>query len=290
MSRALQESHQAHLHETSTSPWDLRCSASGDTVSISFSSLVNQEGSNARTSHVDNTVREWRKKRMFEDILKGWSEEKYPVFEHSLNQTLYQRNPVAFAIERAALPLFGLPNFGCLLIAYFHSQSTNKTMIWVPRRSKTKRTWPGKLDVTVGGGIGLGDTALSTVIRECTEEASLDANYVRDNVRTAGILPFPNRSPGGWILPGLYYLYDLPLKSDGSVVPQTNAADGEVETFELMDAETVLQNLIQGRFKASSALAMVDFFIRHGLITEASDVKFADVCRLLKRDIGLSVP
>jgi len=155
-----------------------------------------------------------------------------------------------------------------------------------PRSSR----WPGKLDVTVGGGIGLGDTALSTIVRECSEEALLDAAYVRENVRPVGILPFPNRSPAGWILPGLYYLYDLRLEPDGSIVPRTNTLDGEVESFELMDAGTVLQNLVEGRFKASSALAMVDFFIRHGFITEASDSKYVDVCRILKRDIGLPVP
>lgn len=151
-------------------------------------------------------------------------------------------------------------------------------------------TWPGKLDVTVGGGIGLGETALSTIVRECTEEASMDAGYVRQNVRSVGTLPFPNRSPAGWILPGLYYLYDLPLLAEGSIVPRTNIADGEVENFELMDAETVLQNLIEGKFKASSCLAIVDFFIRHGLVTESSDNKYADVCGFLKRDIELPVP
>ena len=136
----------------------------------------------------------------------------------------------------------------------------------------------------------MGDTALSTIVRECAEEASLDTTYVRDNVRPVGVLPFPNRSPAGWILPGLYYLYDLRLEPDGSIVPRTNTVDGEVESFRLMGAETVLQNLVEGRFKASSALAMVDFFIRHGFITDVSDSKYADVCRTLKRDIGLPAP
>ncbi|RDB23313.1 Thiamine pyrophosphokinase [Hypsizygus marmoreus] len=290
--KAIQGDHGNHKSEGKNSPWHLQYSPAGDILSISFAEWVNKGGKYARTMHMERLVQEWRHKQIFPDILRGWSNEAYPVYHHAPveSDTKYGGNPVAFAIERAALPLFGFANFGCLLTAYFRSPETGKTMLWIPRRSITKRTWPGKLDVTVGGGISLGDTALSTIVRECAEEALLDTTYVHDNVRPVGVLPFPNRSPTGWILPGLYYLYDLLLPADGSIVPRTNVADGEVESFELMGAETVLQNLLEGRFKASSALAIVDFLIRHGLITEASDSRYVDVCRLLKGDFTLPVP
>lgn len=138
--------------------------------------------------------------------------------------------------------------------------------------------------------MGLGDTAMDTIVRECAEEASLDSNYVKHNVRPVGILPFPNRSPAGWILPGLYYLFDLPLPSDSSIRPQTNPADGEVESFELMDVDTVLRNLVDGMFKPSSALALVDFLIRHGHITEESESRFVDVCMALKPEMTWPLP
>ena len=150
--------------------------------------------------------------------------------------------------------------------------------------------WPGRLDVTVGGGIGAGDSALDTIVRECSEEASLPTSYVRSNVRPTGILPFPNRSPSGWLLPGMYYTFELPLPPDGSVTPQVNAADGEVEEFELLNVGRVLTSLIEGRFKPSSAMALIDWMIRHGFLTEDSDTRFVDVCRELRRDVGLSVP
>lgn len=136
----------------------------------------------------------------------------------------------------------------------------------------------------------VGDTALDTIVRECEEEASLDPNFVKNHVRSVGVLPFPNRSPAGWILPGLYYLFDLLLPSDGSIRPRTNIADGEVESFELMDIETILQNLMDGVFKPSSALALVDFLIRHGHITEESDVRFVDVCLALKPNMRWPLP
>jgi 8-oxo-dGTP pyrophosphatase MutT (NUDIX family) len=131
---------------------------------------------------------------------------------------------------------------------------------------------------------------MDTIVRECTEEASLDSNYVKNNIRPVGVLPFPNRSPTGWILPGLYYLYDLPLPSDNSIRPQVNTTDGEVESFELMDVDTVLRNLIDGVFKPSSALALVDFLIRHGHITEDSDLRFAEVCMALKPEMTWPLP
>jgi hypothetical protein len=131
---------------------------------------------------------------------------------------------------------------------------------------------------------------MSTILRECAEEASLDTNYIKNNIRSVGVLPFPNRSPAHWILPGMYYLFDLPLPPDGSIRPRINIADGEVESFELMDAETVLKYILEGKFKSSSALALVDFMIRHGLVTEESDPRYVDVCRVLKRELDLPVP
>lgn len=144
--------------------------------------------------------------------------------------------------------------------------------------------------MTVGGGISADDTASTTIIRECTEEALLDPKYVEDYARSVGVLPFPNRSPEGLVLPGLYYLFDLPLPADGSVRPRTNVADGEVESFELMNVQTILENLLEGMFKPSSALAFIEFLIRHGFITEQSDPRFVDVCRSLKGNLIHPVP
>ncbi|ETW80944.1 hypothetical protein HETIRDRAFT_46022, partial [Heterobasidion irregulare TC 32-1] len=260
---------------------------------VSFSSAVNREGKWSRTFHINQLIGRWRQEGRFEDILRGWSDEQFPIYNHAPTPNRSSKaidDPVAFSIERAALPLFGFANFGCLLIAYYHCHDTAKTMLWIPRRSKSKRTWPGRLDVTVGGGIIAGETALSTIIRECTEEASLDANFVQENIHSVGFISFPNRSATGWMLPGFYYLFDLLLPSDGSVQPQINAADGEVEGFELMDTQTVLENLLAGAFKPSSALALVDFLIRHSFLTEDTDAQFAEVCLALRQYMPLPIP
>lgn len=148
---------------------------------------------------------------------------------------------------------------------------------------------PGKLDVTVSSGMGLGETALGTIISESVEEALLDPDYVQQNIRPVGVLPFPNRSPGGWILPGMYYLFDLPLPPDGSINPRVNPLHRHVEKFELVRAQDVLQLLLEGSFKDTSAMAIIDFLLRHGYVTEETDPRYLEVCRLLKTDIKLPV-
>ncbi|KAF9482549.1 hypothetical protein BDN70DRAFT_892455 [Pholiota conissans] len=291
---ALEEDHQKHLVSDAASPWDLKYSNEQNKVlkAVAFADWVNEGGKYTRTMHMERLVSEWKKQNMFKEILRGWSDEAYPVYVHPPRDITVNHDPVAFAIERAALPLFGFVNFGALLTgksAYVRDPADGRLMLWIPRRSPHKRTWPSALDVTVGGGMGLGDSAMETIIRESAEEALLDQEYVQEWIRPVGVLPFPNRSPGGWILPGMYYLFDLPLPADGSIVPRINALDGEVEKFELVEAETVLRYLLEGQFKSSSALAILDFLMRHGYITEETDPRYLDVCRHLKTDIKLPV-
>lgn len=129
---------------------------------------------------------------------------------------------------------------------------------------------------------------LSTIIRECAEEASLPSAVVKAHIKSAGVLPFPNRSPAGWILPGLYYLYDLHLPPN--IQPKINEADGEVEKFEVMSPSTMLEALVAGEFKPSSALAIVDFLVRHGYVTEEIEPRFAELCMELRKGMVLTVP
>jgi len=149
-------------------------------------------------------------------------------------------------------------------------------------------SWPGLLDCTVGGGLALNESPLECIIRESYEEASLPVDYVRKFVRLAGLVTFAHLSPAGLILPGVYYVYDLPLPIDGSIKPRKN--DDEVEGFQLVSAQSACDMLFEQSFKASSLLGIVDFLVRHGLVTPITDPRYDSICLALRRDVGLPLP
>lgn len=97
-------------------------------MSVAFMKTVNNGGNVVRTRRMGIVVEEWKDKNLFRDILLGesiwpwmifsyrtigWSKELCPVYVPHGEES--SRDPVAFAIERDALPLFGFTNFGCLL-------------------------------------------------------------------------------------------------------------------------------------------------------------------------------
>ena len=58
--------------------------------------------------------------------------------------------------------------------------------------------------------------------------------------------------------------------------------DGEVEKFELMPVEEVMDIVrSEQRFKPNCNLVMIDFFIRHGLI-DAQDPEFLPIQQALR--------
>jgi len=156
--------------------------------------------------------------------------------------------------------------------------------IWVPRRSASKSTYASMLDNTVAGGIGTGETAFESLIRESQEEASLPEDVVRNGVKSTGTVTYfhirDSRAGGETRLlqPECQYVYDLELDED--VVPKPS--DDEVEGFELQTVEEVEQALRNGEFKPNCALVLLDFFVRHGVLT-AEDPGYIEIVARLHR-------
>ena len=73
---------------------------------------------------------------------------------------------------------------------------------------------------------------------------------------------------------------------DLTIRPQRNVLDPEVDAFHLLGLDEVLLNLCQGQFKRSSALAIIDFLVRGGWITEENDVFYSEVLRVLRGSVG----
>ena len=165
----------------------------------------------------------------------------------------------AFAIDRAAVPFFGLRAWGVHLNGY--TRRDGALRMWVGRRARDKPTYPGRLDNMVAGGQPVGLGLKENLIKECAEEADVPAALARQ-ARPAGAITYVQQTPEG-LKPDVQFCFDLELPPD--FVPRNT--DGEIESFALWPIERVARTVAETReFKDNCNLVIVDFLIRHGLI------------------------
>ena len=208
-------------------------------------------------------------------VLKGWRNELYPVYGPNRELLLN--------IERAACPLFGVVTYGVHMMAYVQTREGMK--LWVPRRARNKQTYGGMLDNTVAGGISTGEEPFESLVREAAEEASLPEDLVRKRAKAVGTVTYfyvrDERAGGetGLLQPECQYVYDLEVGED--VVPKPG--DNEVEKFHLWTVEEIQVALGNGDFKPNCALVMLDFFVRHGILTQANEKDYIEIVSRLHR-------
>ena len=119
--------------------------------------LRNYEERTQAMAHVLNELR-------MEGLIPGWRDEPYPAGP-AFNA------PPLFEMERAAVPLFGVPGYGVHMNGWL--KKDGRTQMWIARRSLTKPTGQGKLDQIVGGGQPVGMSLRDNLIKECGEEAGI---------------------------------------------------------------------------------------------------------------------
>lgn len=194
-------------------------------------------------------------------------------------------------VERFAAPLFGIATRGSHMTCYTRengddSAGTAGLRIWVARRSRTLYSHPGKLDSTVAGGVKATDSPTDCIRAEATEEASLPEALVRERARAAGVLTLANRNARTGLFHGeVLYVYDMELPAGLAPVP----GDDEVETFELMGVDEVRRRMEAGEFKPNVCPVMLDFFVRHGVITPESEgeAAYVEICTRLRRRLPM---
>lgn len=169
-------------------------------------------------------------------------------------------------MDRSATCLFGIRNYGVDINGYVR-HPTRGLCIWLQQRSDTKQTWPGKWDNMVGGGLSVGYGIEETAIKEAAEEASIPSELVK-NIVSAGCVSFLFESNRG-IFPNTEFIFDLELPID---FEPTNA-DGEVQAFQLLPAKECLEKVFSPEFKTTSCPVVIDFLIRHGVITPENGMK-----------------
>ncbi|MCF7983002.1 MAG: DUF4743 domain-containing protein [Thiohalocapsa sp.] len=197
--------------------------------------------------------------------------ERYPV-------TAGRREDARLLIDRACAPYFGVRAFGQHLNGYV--RRADGLYLWVARRSADRRVYPNHLDHVVAGGLPWGIGLAENLRKECFEEATMPAALAERAV-AVGAVTYCRDSERG-LKPDVIYCYDLELPGDFE--PRCN--DGEVASFQLWPVQRVMDVVDAGaEFKLNCNLVIIDFLIRHGLITpEHSD--YLEIIRGLRSPLG----
>ena len=161
-------------------------------------------------------------------------------------------------IERAFSVLLGVVTYGVHINGYVppENSSNGKLKFWVPRRSATKPTYPGKLDNTVAGGLGYPYGLTETVIKECFEEAGLEEEFVKSHIKSTGVVSYMYLTKDGRVQPEVEYTYDIKFDDEENIIkPQ----DGKLKTFNFWMLIKYWKNFITKEFKPNCGLIIVDF-------------------------------
>ncbi|KAG8859698.1 hypothetical protein FRB96_004272 [Tulasnella sp. 330] len=242
---------------------------------ITFSPHVDDFES--RSSVMKHLCETWRDAGNFSNVIGGklWRGETFAIYEEPFREI--RKDRAVFVMERVCCEIFGFVAYGVHMTMY-----TPDMRIWVPRRAKTKQTWPGYLDNSVAGGLPYGLTPREGLVKECMEEASMP-EHIAQRATCAGCVSYFHRTSQGYLEPEVQYIYDLCLPaahphgsdSDQAFIPQP--LDGEVESFELLTVDDIFTKMKAGEFKPNCALVLLDFFIRHGILTPEDEPNFLEI-------------
>ena len=211
-------------------------------------------------------------------FLGKWRDELFPA-------TMGFDDEPAFAVERAVVSLLGLRGYGVHANGLVRDESApGGYRLWVGRRAADKATWPGKLDHLAAGGQPLGLDPYVNMVKECGEEAGIPPELCEKGLHAAGAVSYRLGETHTRMVDGaskgvttatevhtlkrdVLFVYDLELPADFTPVP----VDGEVESFELMDLQTVVNLIAETEeFKPNVALVIVDMLVRRGIVTAES--------------------
>ncbi|KJA23895.1 hypothetical protein HYPSUDRAFT_162824 [Hypholoma sublateritium FD-334 SS-4] len=246
-----------------------------------------------RSAAMKELCERWRDTELFPDVCgpKKWRAEMYPIYadpfgvhDHPIQAGREDGLNYAFEMERSACALFGVITYGVHMSIYDEvvDNGQKRLRVWVPTRALTKPTYPGLLDNTVAGGIPSAMSIFESLVKECMEEASIEADVIREHTRAVGAISYFYRTDKGWLHPEIEYIYDtvIPPNVDPSLFTP-RPSDGEVESFEFASHERLLKQLRAGLFKPNCGLVIIDLFIRLGYITPDNEPNYMKIVNRL---------
>ncbi|MBS9778286.1 MAG: DUF4743 domain-containing protein [Gammaproteobacteria bacterium] len=207
----------------------------------------------SQRQQLEENIEQFFKDYFAKNHIGGWRNERYAVAAKHSDECM-------FLVERAALSYLGITGYGVHINGYI--QSDNGLCMWIAKRSLSKPTSPGKLDQVAAGGQPHGINLWDNMLKECEEEASIPSEIASQAKPVSALSYWHDLDIG--VRPDVIFNYDLELPQ--SFIPHIN--DDEVESFQLMHMNDVLERLTHTQdFKFNSAVVIIDFAIRHGLIT-----------------------
>jgi isopentenyldiphosphate isomerase len=221
----------------------------------------------------------------FQEVIDAAIEGDHFEVLHGTHSEPYKVQGVGYPlhIERFTAPLFGIATRGAHMTGYTRSQA-GEIKIWVARRSKHLFAYPGKLDTTVAGGVKAQHTPFQCIVEEADEEAALSKEFVTQNALSVGVITYMTKNKrSGAVHPDVLFNFDIKLPE--SLTPYPN--DGEVSEFKLLTVEEIKVAMFNGEFKPNCTLVMIDFFIRHGIISPDNEPDYVQLQTRLHRKLPI---
>ena len=257
-----------YLHSSfvASMPWPSEWALNYDEKIVEMTSASSFD---ERTKIIESTLRQGLGGAQ---ALGKWCDERFPVVAADGERVM--------DMDGCGVDAFGVVNFGCHLLAYVKTEEGLKW--WVPRRSMTKKTYPGMLDNTIGGSLSAGESPLDCIVREANEEASLPKEETRKRITSCGTLSYQmSQTDDGF--PGcqhqVQYLYEMELMPDEILTSN----DNEAEDFKLMSFSEVQARLAHGEFKLNCAMTWMACLIRHGIVNAENEPNLIEICARLHR-------
>lgn len=208
-------------------------------------------------------------RRLSEDgVIGGWRNESYAVAARLGDKPL-------FLMERAAIPQFGIWASGVHVNGFVREDG--ELFMWIGRRSPDRQIAPNKFDQLIAGGRSAFHSVRETVIKEAEEEAGIQHDVAARAI-PVGMLSYCTRQAEG-LRRDVLYLHDLELPV--GYIP-TNR-DGEIAAFELWPIARVVECVREtDDFKFNCALVVIDFLVRHGVLTPDDEPDYLTLARNLR--------
>eukprot|EP00563_Minutocellus_polymorphus_P012627 CAMPEP_0181067156 /NCGR_PEP_ID=MMETSP1070-20121207/25720_1 /TAXON_ID=265543 /ORGANISM="Minutocellus polymorphus, Strain NH13" /LENGTH=336 /DNA_ID=CAMNT_0023147791 /DNA_START=75 /DNA_END=1081 /DNA_ORIENTATION=+ len=191
-------------------------------------------------------------------------------------------------IDRNLAPLFGIDSVGVHLLCFVKgTKSSDKDgggpaiSLWMAQRSAAKSSFPNKWDPTVAGGQPSELSLMENVIKEADEEAGIPSEMSRQATSTGCLSQMTSKGDGSCMKYSKYYIWDLEVLQEF----RPYAKDGEVQRFEVWDADQLLQEVKEGnRLRPAMRLVVTDFLIRHGIITPDKEPQLSEIQAAMHRE------